>query len=116
VGSLRSPDSQTALLFARGPFAAFGSDNYRESMTAAIRIQISDDPTPDIVHRFRNFGEDVYRALAERCSVSIEEIDAATTSFVVRDIRRQDLGVVTQLIKKQLRQHNFEASGQVVRL
>jgi hypothetical protein len=85
-------------------------------MTAAVRIQISDDPTPDVLQRFRNFGEDVYRALAEKCSVSIEEIDAATTSFVIRNIRRQDLGVVTQLIKNQLRQHNFDASGEVVRL
>lgn len=85
-------------------------------MTAALRVQISDDPTPDVVHRFRNFGEDVYRALTEKCSVSIDEIDAATTSFVVRSIRRQDLGVVTQLIKKQLQQHNFDASGEIVRL
>jgi len=85
-------------------------------MTAAVLVQISDDPTPDIVHRFRNFGEDVYRALADKCSVDIDEIDAATTSFVIRNIRRQDIGVVTELIKKQLRQHNFDASGDVVRL
>jgi hypothetical protein len=82
-------------------------------MTASIRIHTSDDPTPAVVHRFRNFGEDVYRELADRCSVNMDEIDAATTSFVVR---RKDLGVVTQLIKKALRQHNFDVSGEMVRI
>ena len=63
-------------------------------MSEAIRIEISDEPTSDIVHRFRNFGEDVYRSLRDTCSVCIEEIDASTTSFIVRDIRRRDLGDV----------------------
>jgi len=65
-------------------------------MNRAIRIEISDAPTPDIVHRFRNFGEDIYRALRDKCSVSIEEIDAATTSFTVRNIHRRDLGAITK--------------------
>lgn len=37
------------------------------------------------------------------CSVSIEEIDSSTTSFVVRDIHRRDLDVVTQTIKRELK-------------
>jgi hypothetical protein len=77
----------------------------------AIRIAVSDPPTPDVVHRFRNFGEDIYRALREECSVSIDEIDAATTSFMVRDIHKRDVGRITKLIKEELRRHHFEASA-----
>ena len=85
-------------------------------MTETIRIEISESPTPDLIHRFRNFGEDVYRTLKDRCTLSIKEIDGASTSFVVTDIRRQDIGTVTQLIKQQLKHHNFESSARLVRL
>ena len=81
----------------------------------AIRIQIVDEPTPDIVHRFRNFGEDIYRALRDECSVSIEEIDASTTSFSVRNIHKRDLGRITKIIKEELRRHNFESSASLIR-
>jgi hypothetical protein len=85
-------------------------------MSSAIQIQISDEPTSDVVHRFRNFGEDVYRALRDTCSVSIEEIDASSTSFVVRDIHRRDLGVVTQAIKRELRRHHFDQTATLTRI
>ena len=85
-------------------------------MSAAIKIEISDPPTSEVIHRFRNFGEDIYRLLRDRCSLNIDEIDAATNSFVVRDIRRRDLGVVTQTIKRELKRHHFEGSGTLVRL
>ncbi len=85
-------------------------------MSAAIKIAISDEPTSDIVHRFRNFGEDVYRSLRDTCSVSIEEVDASTTSFTVRDIHRRDLGDVTQTIKRELKRHHFDSSATLTRL
>jgi phosphate uptake regulator len=72
-------------------------------MRAAIQIQITDEPTSDISHRFRNFGEDVYRSLRDTCSVCIEEIDASTKSFTIRDIHRRDPGEVTQTIKRELK-------------
>jgi hypothetical protein len=85
-------------------------------MSAAIKIAVSDEPTSDIVHRFRNFGEDVYRALRDTCSVSIEEVDASTTSFTVRNIHRRDLGDVTQTIKRELKRHHFDSSATLTRL
>ena len=85
-------------------------------MSRAIRVEISDEPTSDIVHRFRNFGEDVYRSLRDTCSVSIAEIDACTTSFTVRDIHRSDLGNVTQAIKRELKRHHFDSSATLTRL
>lgn len=85
-------------------------------MGAAIQIQISDEPTSDIVHRFRNFGEDVYRSLRDTCSVSIAEIDVSMTSFTIRDIRRRDLGEVTQTIKRELKRYHFDQSATLTRL
>jgi hypothetical protein len=85
-------------------------------MSAGIKIEISDEPTGDVVHRFRNFGEDIYRELRATCSVSIDEIDHSTTSFVVRDIHKRDLGVVTQAIKRELRRHHFEQTATLTRV
>ncbi len=44
-------------------------------MSANIKIETSGPPTPDIVHRIRNFGEDVYLSLRDSCSVKIEARD-----------------------------------------
>ena len=85
-------------------------------MSAAIRIEIASMPSAETVHRFRNLGEEICRQLQDRCTVDLAEIDAATTSFIVRDIRTQDLGAVTQLIKKRLKHHHFERTARVVRI
>ena len=85
-------------------------------MSIAIKIEIADPPTADIVHRFRNFGEDIYRLLKDTCSVSIAEIDASTTSFTVREIHRRELGVITQTIRRELMRHHFDASATLTKL
>jgi hypothetical protein len=85
-------------------------------MSVAIKVMISDPPTSEVTHRFRNFGEDIFRLLGDTCSVNIQEIDSATDSFVVRDIRRHDLGLVTQTIKRELKKHHFDGSASLVRL
>jgi hypothetical protein len=82
----------------------------------AIRIAISDPPTGDIIHRFRNFGEDLYRELREECTVSLDEIDSSTTAFVVRDIHKRDLRRITKMITELLREHHFEATATVTSL
>lgn len=84
-------------------------------MRAAIRIELN-DPDPDLVHWFRNFGEDVYRAQWDRCSISIAEIDHATHTFDVRDIARRDIGLVVDTIQREIRRHGFEGSVTMVRL
>ena len=86
------------------------------TMSVAIKIEICDPPTSEVIHRFRNFGEDVYRLLRNTCSVSMDEIDAVTNSFVVREIRRRDLGMVTQTINRELKRHHFDGSGILVKL
>ena len=84
--------------------------------SAAIKIDISDEPTSEIVHRFRNLAEDIYRSLGDICCVSIEEIDSSTASLTVRDIHRRDLGDLTQTIKRELKKHHFDASATLTRL
>jgi hypothetical protein len=84
-------------------------------MHAAIRIELN-EPDPDLVHRFQNFGEDVYRALRDRCSISIDEIDNATHMFEVREIPRRDTGLVVDTIRREVRRHHFEGSMTLVRL
>jgi len=85
-------------------------------MSVAIKILISDLPTSEVIHRFRNFGEDIFQLLGDTCLVSIQEIDKATNSFIVRDIRRRDLGLVTQMIKRELKKHRFDGSASLVRV
>jgi len=53
-------------------------------MIVAIKNMISDLPTSEVIHRFYNFGEDVFRLLRDSCSLRILEIDTTTNSFVVR--------------------------------
>jgi len=85
-------------------------------MSVAIKIMISDPPTSEVIHRFRNFGEDIFHLLSDTCSVNIEEIDRATDSFVVQKIHRRDLGLVTQTIERELKKHHFNGSTSLVRL
>jgi hypothetical protein len=85
-------------------------------MSVAIKTMISDLPTSEVIHQFRNFGEDIFRLLRDTCSVNIEEIDRATDSFMVRGIRTCDLGLVTQTIKRELKKHHFDGSASLVKL
>ena len=68
-------------------------------MAKALKIQLS-TPNPDLVHQFRNFGEDVYRALRDECDVSIQEIDASTSEFHVRRIHKRELRTVAAKVRK----------------
>ena len=59
------------------------------------------------VHRFRNFGDDVYRALQteKRIEVSIEEIDCCTDCFEVRTkpaLVPKELKAVDPILKRHL--------------
>lgn len=76
-------------------------------MSKILRVAILCEMTPDVVHRFRNFGEDVFLALRESCRVSIDEIDASSSFFHIRDIRAREVRTVTQQVMTELRRHGF---------
>jgi hypothetical protein len=84
-------------------------------MVAALRVQIAEAPSDAIVHRFRNFGEDVYRALMDRCYVDIQEIDRATTSFSVREVHARNVRSISREILVLAAQHGFGSTATVER-
>lgn len=61
--------------------------------------------SPVVVHEWRNFGEDVYRALREECEVSTEEIDASTCEFFVRGIRSREVRRTVAIVRKIAERH-----------
>ena len=77
-------------------------------MRAAIEIALN-EADAGMIPQFRDFGEDVYRAVRGRCAESlIEEVDRATDRFTVRDVRRQDIGTVTDGIRRVIRRYGWE--------
>jgi hypothetical protein len=60
------------------------------------------------VHDFRNFGEDVYRAIRDECQIDLDEIDRAEDRFSVRDLAPKSKGEVVQKIKKLARKCSLE--------
>ena len=85
-------------------------------MSIAIRIEVPEAIAPELVHNFRNCGEEIYVALRDVCSVNINEIDAAVGSFVIRDIRKRDLGQAMQVITKAIKRYRLEGSAKLIRL
>ena len=84
-------------------------------LAATIRVQLRQTEGESLVSRFRAFGSDAYRALEGIATLSWEEIDASTDAFHVRDIRKRDLGKVTQLLHRVIRANLFEGAIELVR-
>jgi hypothetical protein len=87
-------------------------------MSAAIKIQLTGVQTVEnqLHSRFLNFGEDVYRELRDTCAVNLGEIDSAFDHFVVRGIRRRDIGTVTQALNRIIRHHRLMDDVRLVRV
>lgn len=68
-------------------------------MSRTLRVHLT-NASPDLVHDFRNFGEDVYRALHDNYAVSIGEIDASTQAFHLREIPKREVRAVTGKVHK----------------
>lgn len=64
-------------------------------------------PTGAWLHRFRNFGEDVYVRLRDRWTVNIEEIDAATDTVYIRDVRVDEVAEVEGILAGVLQKHHL---------
>ena len=79
-----------------------------------LRVEISDAPALDTVHRFHNFGESIYHAFRDRYSVDLAEIDASTTHFHVRHVHRRRLRSVSTEILHIADAHNLSASVVVI--
>jgi hypothetical protein len=68
-------------------------------MAKTLKVQLS-APSPELVHFFRNFGEEVYRDLRSECEISIQEIDASTSEFHLRGIHKREVRSVAARVRK----------------
>lgn len=76
-------------------------------MAKILKIQLTVPPSPELVHRFQNFGEDVYGALRVECEVSIDEIDSATHTFHVRKIHKRFVRTAAATVRKISAEHHL---------
>jgi len=76
-------------------------------MAKILKVQLTVPPSSDLVHRFRNFGEDVYSALREECAVSIDEIDAATSTFHIREIHKRFVRTAAAMVREISQKHHM---------
>jgi hypothetical protein len=63
----------------------------------------------DIVHRIRNFGEDLYRELKRSglAEIDLDEVDRAIDQIHARAIKVRKVRTVSAFIAKMLEQHNL---------
>ena len=85
-------------------------------MAATLRIEVAEQPVASVVHRFRNFGEDVFRELGETYSIDLDEIDQANTSFTLAKVPARKVGQVTEQLMRAARRHGFGSSLRVTRI
>ena len=81
-------------------------------------VRIIGQPKPEFgwVHRFRNFGEEVYVRYRGACDVSIEEIDASFDAFDVRGVADDEAAIVAAEIEDLLRDVHHLDDAVVVRV
>jgi hypothetical protein len=75
-------------------------------MGKVLKVELT-MPSAEFLHQFRNFGEDVYRDLRDECSVSIAEIDAATSVFFVRDLHAKFVRSAAARVRKIASKHQM---------
>ena len=68
-------------------------------MGRTLKVDLT-NASPDLVHHFRNFGEDVYRALRDDYAVSITEIDTSTREFHLREIPKREVRTEAGRVRK----------------
>lgn len=82
----------------------------------ARKLVLRWDGDADLLHRVRNFGEEVWGALSNAglAEISIQEIDASRDHFVV-SAEKRNIGPVTEVLRRLLKRHNLEADVRIER-
>jgi len=75
-------------------------------MGRTLKIHLT-NASPELVDAFRNFGEDIYRAFRDDYAVSIEEIDASTTQFHLREIPKREVRIASAVRKLAEKHRNL---------
>jgi hypothetical protein len=91
-------------------------------MRLRLTIAFHDTSQPEpldqaLVHRLRNFGEDLHRefSITEYAKISFQEIDSATRELRVFVNTKRHLGAVSAYINKSLERHNLDKQFTVSR-
>lgn len=79
-------------------------------LVKALTITAHLKPEAHWVHRFRNFGEDVYVQLRDSCEVNLAEVDAAFDEFHVGGVGEADLDAVAGALAALNRAHHLDDS------
>lgn len=84
---------------------------------ATVLVRFVDDESRELVHRLRNYGEDVFYHLpdAERGmgQVSMDEVDAATSEFSVRGVAQSKVRRLRQWLEEEAARQNLRVSTEV---
>jgi len=74
--------------------------------------------THDEVHRIRNFGEDLHRALKNNgwAEISLDAVDVATDRLLVTVPHRKEVRRVEALIERMLSDQHLDKIGRLARL
>ncbi len=80
--------------------------------TILIRFPTDQSEEFSLIHRLRNYGEDVYRYTRDHGKgtgeVELDEVDAATTEFSVRGVANSKVRRVCQWLEKEAARQNMQ--------
>jgi hypothetical protein len=78
-------------------------------MAKILRVQLTEPPTPLLMHRFLNFSEDVYRddSLKDECAMTLEEIDGPTGRFHLREIHKRFVRTAAARVREIAEKHHL---------
>ena len=82
----------------------------------SLKVIVHEDITSDLIHRFRNFGEDVYRELRDEVDINIDQIDRSENEFEIHNIKNSQVNRVIKRIEYHVDKHGFDKSGEVIRI
>lgn len=86
--------------------------------TILIRFPTHQSEHSGLIHRLRNYGEDVYRYTRNYGKgfgeVDIDEVDAATTEFSVRGVAGSKVRRVLQWLEEEATRQNLEINTEVL--
>ena len=78
-------------------------------MPTVVRIRCLRVDDPGVLHRFHNFGEDVYRLLSDACEIDVDEVDGASGEFSLRAIKTRKASRVTSVVRNLVGQHMLDS-------
>jgi hypothetical protein len=84
-------------------------------MAEGMRIDLLDRSLTDDFHFFECMGDTLFRVLRDKCQVEVVWVESAPVIFL-RNVRRRDLGVVTQVVKREMKKWQYDEKSKVARL